>query len=127
MCGQLDGQPICGNRPTSEWQPGQIIVDPYRIPIKSDATLGPVPLTMGMYDWATMKRLPVMTPDGSDAGDTIYLTDVTEPWVRFPNRRRSRRNRKTVRKSGSTWCVRDLTKTVIESKAGAPATGSRAF
>ena len=57
--GQLDGQPVCDNQPTSRWQPGQIIADPYRIPIRGDAPTGSVPLTVGMYDLATMQRLPI--------------------------------------------------------------------
>jgi hypothetical protein len=76
MQGQLDGQPVCDTYPTSQWEAGQFIVDPYRIPIKSDAVPGAVPLTIGMYDLVTMKRLPVTAPDGSPAGDSVHLTDV---------------------------------------------------
>lgn len=75
MRGQLDGQPACGNQPTSRWQPGQIIADPYRIPIRGDALPGSVPLTIGMYDLTTMQRLPVLA-DGLPEGDTIHLTNV---------------------------------------------------
>jgi 4-amino-4-deoxy-L-arabinose transferase-like glycosyltransferase len=76
MRGQLDGQPVCSTWPTSQWEAGQLIADPYRIPINSDAALGSVPLTIGMYDLVTMKRLPVTAPDGAPAGDSVYLTDV---------------------------------------------------
>jgi hypothetical protein len=76
MRGQLDGQPVCGSFPTSRWQPSQFIVDPYRIPIWGDAPPGAVPLIVGMYDFATMQRLPVSAPDGTPAGDSVYLTDV---------------------------------------------------
>lgn len=76
MRGQLDGQPMCGNQPTSQWRPGQFITDPYRIPIRGDAPPGSVPLTIGMYNLATMQRLPVLTSDGLPAGDSVYLTDV---------------------------------------------------
>ncbi len=77
MRGQLDGQPVCDNLPTSEWPSDQLIADPYRIPIRADAPTGPVPLTVGMYDLATMQRLPVTAPDGTPVGDSVYLTDVT--------------------------------------------------
>ena len=60
----------------THWQPDQLFADPYRIPIKPDVPTGPVPLTIGMYDLATMQRLPVLTPDGEPAGDNVYLTDV---------------------------------------------------
>lgn len=76
MRGQLDGQPVCGSFPTSCWQPDQIVVDPYRIPVWGDAPPGQVPLLIGLYDFATMQRLPVTLPDGSSAGDSVHLTDV---------------------------------------------------
>ena len=76
MRGQLDGQPVCGNFPASLWQPGQYVVDPYRIPISEDASLGSVPLTIGMYDFVTMQRLPVFASDGSLTGDQVYLADI---------------------------------------------------
>jgi len=76
MRGQLDGQPVCGTCPTSQWETGQLIADPYRIPIKEDASPGSVPLTVGMYDLVTMKRLPVTASDGSPVGDSVHLTDV---------------------------------------------------
>jgi hypothetical protein len=76
MVGQFDGQPVCGSRPTTGWQPGETLLDRYRIPVKSDAPLGPVPLYIGMYDGASGERLPVLTPDGISSGDRIHLTDV---------------------------------------------------
>jgi 4-amino-4-deoxy-L-arabinose transferase-like glycosyltransferase len=76
MRGQLDGQPVCGGFPTSRWQPGQIVVDPYRIPIWEDAPPGRVPLLVGLYDFATMERLPVFASDGGPIGDSVHLTDV---------------------------------------------------
>jgi 4-amino-4-deoxy-L-arabinose transferase-like glycosyltransferase len=76
MRGQLDGQPVCGGFPTSRWQSGQVIADPYRIPVWVDAPPGQVPLLVGLYDFVTMQRLPVTTPDGSPAGDSVHLTDV---------------------------------------------------
>jgi hypothetical protein len=76
MRGQLDGQPVCGVLPTSEWEPGQIIIDPYRIPITPEAPAGTVPLAIGMYDFHTMQRLPVSAPDGTHVGDTVHLFDL---------------------------------------------------
>jgi hypothetical protein len=76
MWGQLDGQPVCGTLPTSEWEPGQYVVDPYRIAISDEAPPGAVPLTVGMYDLATMQRLPVTASDGAPAGDYITISEV---------------------------------------------------
>ena len=76
MLGQLDGQPVCNSAPTSRWQEGSFVVDPYRIPIDSNAATGRVPLTVGMYNLANLQRLPVNL-EGEDAPvDSIYLTDV---------------------------------------------------
>jgi hypothetical protein len=76
MRGQLDGTPVCGNLPTSRWEPDQLFADPYRIPIRADAPPGPVPLTIGMYNLTTMERAPVLCSDLEAAGDTVYLTDI---------------------------------------------------
>ncbi|MFL7794273.1 MAG: ArnT family glycosyltransferase, partial [Anaerolineae bacterium] len=76
MRGQLDGQPVCGGFPTSRWQSGQVIADPYRIPVWGDAPPGQVPLLVGLYDFVTMQRLPVTLPGGAPAGDSVHLTDV---------------------------------------------------
>lgn len=76
MRGQWDGQPVCGSLPTSHWEPGQFVVDPYRIPINEHAQPGAVPLTVGMYNLRTMERLSVSTPDEATIGDTVHLTNV---------------------------------------------------
>ena len=76
MRGQLDGQPICDSAPTSRWQAGSFIVDPYRIPIHPEAASGSVPLTVGMYDLATLQRLPVTLAGEALVSDAIVLTDV---------------------------------------------------
>jgi hypothetical protein len=81
MRGQLDGQPVCGSRPTTSWQTGEIIVDPYRIPIRDDAPLETIPLTVGMYDGQTGERLPVVTSEGVAVGDSLPLAGVV---VRAP-------------------------------------------
>ncbi len=76
MRGQLDRQPVCDSVPTSTWQPGQIIRDRHRIFIEADASTGPVPLILGMYDLATMQRVPIATIDGEPVGDSMHITDV---------------------------------------------------
>ncbi|MBN1877963.1 MAG: glycosyltransferase family 39 protein [Anaerolineae bacterium] len=77
MWGQLDRQPmVCDNvSPTSSWLPGYFVIDAYQIPISADAPSGLVPVTVGMYDWTTMQRLPVSV-NGMAVGDSVYLTDV---------------------------------------------------
>ena len=76
MRGQMDGKPGSGARPTNTWQPGEQIIDAYRIPILPDSPAGSVPLRIGMYDLATMKRAEIRTGEGELIGDSIHLTDV---------------------------------------------------
>ncbi len=65
---QEDSYPGGGAFPTSLWRPGQIIRDRYRLRVSPDA-VGPAPawLTVGMYDFGTMERLPVTDA----AGDAV--------------------------------------------------------
>lgn len=76
MRGQLDSRPVCGHRPTTGWRTGEIIVDPYRIPVRNDAPTSLIPLTIGMYDPTTLARLEVSTANGLPSDDSIHLTDI---------------------------------------------------
>jgi hypothetical protein len=76
MRGQLDGPPVCGNRPTTSWRPGERIIDRYRIPVWDDTPAGTIHLTIGMYDLRTLERLELSTSDGLWAGDSLNLTEV---------------------------------------------------
>jgi 4-amino-4-deoxy-L-arabinose transferase-like glycosyltransferase len=68
--GQWDNQPQRGLSPTTRWVPGEVIADPYQVPVAADAPAGPLAVQVGMYDRWTMTRLPV------DGGDTITLLEV---------------------------------------------------
>jgi mannosyltransferase len=59
MRGQRDNPPVGGTYPTTEWQPGEVIVDRYEIAIPPDAPPGNYRLAVGMYDGTTLERLPV--------------------------------------------------------------------
>ena len=76
MRGQLDGRPQCGNAPTALWQAGQYIIDPYRIPINGDSPTGEVPLTVGMYDLATLERVPVVQDGVADNKITVTTVEI---------------------------------------------------
>lgn len=58
---QFDGQPQEGAYPTSQWLPGETIDDTYPLLIPADAALGPYRVFVGLYDEATLERLPVPT------------------------------------------------------------------
>jgi hypothetical protein len=79
--GQWDNQPQQGRSPTTRWAPGQVVQDPYQIPVSVDAPAGSLTLHVGMYDLQSMLRLPLHDADGQVIGDHIEITgiEVTQP------------------------------------------------
>jgi len=69
---QQDNEPNGGQYPTSAWVPGEVIRDTYAIPLPPELPSGRYLLSIGMYAWPSLKRLPV-TLDGAKQGDTIAL------------------------------------------------------
>jgi hypothetical protein len=72
-----DGQPVGGGYPTSNWQPGQRILDVHPIKVPSDAPEGEYQLEIGLYLLSTMVRLPAT--DASDMplpGDALLLGTI---------------------------------------------------
>ena len=47
--GQKDGLLLDGNHPTTEWQPGELVVDPYSFIVSPDAPPGSYLLEIGLY------------------------------------------------------------------------------
>lgn len=74
--GQWDNQPQKGGLPTTRWVPGQVVADPYQIPVNPDAPAGPLELWSGMYDALTTARLAVRDENGQVIGDHIVLTGI---------------------------------------------------
>jgi len=73
--GQHDGHPVDALAPTSFWQPGDVVRDEHVFAIAPDAPPGVYWLLVGLYDEATMARLPIGR--GPDAGDDrVLLTRV---------------------------------------------------
>ena len=73
---QRDGYPVCEGRETWRWDPGELITDPYVIPVSQDAPDGLYPLYTGMYLEETFERLPVLDANGAEAGTQVHLTDI---------------------------------------------------
>jgi hypothetical protein len=74
--GQWDNQPQQGQSPTTRWVPGQVIADPYQIPLSADTPAGPIELQVGMYDRNTMLRLPILGAEGQVLGDHVVLATL---------------------------------------------------
>ncbi len=77
---QHDGVPANQDRPTTEWQPGEPIVDRHVMWVDGDAPPGEYALLVGMYDPATGTRLAAMQLDGT-LSDHVVLARVQ---VRLP-------------------------------------------
>ncbi len=58
---QFDGHPMEGVYPTSQWTPGETIEDTYPLLLPADPPTGPYRAFIGLYDEASLARLPVST------------------------------------------------------------------
>ena len=74
--GQMDSPPQGGAAPTTSWLVGEVIADEYRIPVAEDAPAGVYQVEVGMYDPATVVRLPVFAADGSRLPDDRVLLET---------------------------------------------------
>jgi hypothetical protein len=69
VVGQGDSPPVDNVYPTSSWRPGDVVRDVHVASLEGQA----VALRVGLYDRATMQRLPV-TGSGAAAGAADYVT-----------------------------------------------------
>lgn len=75
---QQDNAPVGSTYPTSQWQPGELIVDAHDLQV--DTAPGAYALIVGMYDPATLARAPVSDANGVRLPDgRVPLTQVTIP------------------------------------------------
>lgn len=74
--GQVDGMPVCDRNPTGQWFAGDVIADPYTIPIAPDAAPGTYTLISGMYNPATGERLEMRAPDGALIGTEAAIATI---------------------------------------------------
>jgi hypothetical protein len=75
--GQVDFWPVKGTLGTSQWKPGQVIHDPYRVPLAADAPPGKYTVHVGLYLLATLERLPILNADGAPMDDKLVLSGLT--------------------------------------------------
>ncbi|MCC7361868.1 MAG: hypothetical protein IT317_20460 [Anaerolineales bacterium] len=61
LLAQADQEPLRGARPTTSWLPGEILTDPYTLPLT-----GAAQLSVGLYDPATGTRLATITIAAAD-------------------------------------------------------------
>ncbi|MGE5139757.1 MAG: hypothetical protein ACM3JD_09860, partial [Rudaea sp.] len=75
LWGQVDNLPVGGTLSTMAWPAGQLIADPYQLPISKHAPPGLYKLEVGMYD-ADGKRLHLFDKGGKDFGDAIIVDSI---------------------------------------------------
>jgi hypothetical protein len=75
--GQRDSLGGQGTLPTTSWVQGEVITDPYEIPISSTAPPGTYTIIVGMYDASTAERLSVFDAGGHFLGDHVELSEVS--------------------------------------------------
>ena len=75
--GQKDNWPVNNTYPTTEWVPGEIVIDRYDIIVDRDTPPGEYTLESGMYHWATNERLTVLDAQGQAQDSAIVLGRVS--------------------------------------------------
>jgi 4-amino-4-deoxy-L-arabinose transferase-like glycosyltransferase len=68
-----DGPPLGGDWPTSDWVPGQTVVDTRLLPLPPQLGPGRYDLRLGFYDPASGVRLAAYRPDGTPWQDDIVV------------------------------------------------------
>jgi 4-amino-4-deoxy-L-arabinose transferase-like glycosyltransferase len=75
MRGQWDGPLLDGALPTSSWAPGIMVRQQLQVDIALDAPSGSYPLSVGLYEWPSITRLPILEEGGS-VGDRLILSAI---------------------------------------------------
>jgi hypothetical protein len=89
LAAQCDSPPLGGTRPTTTWQPDEVIPDTCEVVLPSDAQARGYQVFVGMYSWPSLERLPARAPDGTDLADgrlelaSFELSGPHLPWTRM--------------------------------------------
>ena len=76
MWAQLDRVPVYDSRPTTGWLPGEVFIDRYEVRVDPGAPPGEYVIEIGMYNPATLERLPAMAAGHRLEGDRILLEGI---------------------------------------------------
>lgn len=66
-----------GKEPVTGWVPGEVVIDPYNIPLDPETPPGEYRLVVGLYRPPDGPRLPVLDAAGQPAGDAVELMRIT--------------------------------------------------
>ena len=81
LVGQVDSWPLQGTLPTTAWETGKIVADPYQIPLAADLPSGNYRLIIGFYRLADLQRLPVVDINGQPLDDKYEIEGLIVPDV----------------------------------------------
>jgi len=73
---QQDNEPLNGTYPTTRWQQGERVSDPYAIALPADLAPGEYAVEVGLYRISDLTRLPVLGPDQEILDDKLYLVPL---------------------------------------------------
>lgn len=73
IVGQVDAWPVQGTFPTSQWRPGETVIDPYLVQLSPDMGPGDYRVIVGFYLLATGQRLTVVDAAGNAVDDKVEL------------------------------------------------------
>jgi hypothetical protein len=76
--GQVDRPPVGGARPTTSWLAGEVVVDAYEVTVPPDVPPGRYTFAVGMYELATLQRLPAFDAAGQHLPDDRVLLGQVE-------------------------------------------------
>ncbi|MGB1250675.1 MAG: DUF2723 domain-containing protein [Candidatus Promineifilaceae bacterium] len=79
IVGQVDSWPVQGTYPTSQWQVGETITDPYKIQLSADLPQGSYHLIVGLYNLRDLRRLPVLDNNGNPIDDKSIIPNLYVP------------------------------------------------
>jgi hypothetical protein len=73
---QQDNEPVNGTYPTTRWQRGERVSDPYVIALPADLAPGEYAVEVGMYRISDLSRLPVLDEEQRVVDDKVFLTPL---------------------------------------------------
>ncbi len=79
VVGQIDRPPVQGTYPTDRWRAGEVVRDPYRLPLPTGLPAGEYAVEVGLYRRASLERLPISDTAGRPAGDAYRVGLVQLP------------------------------------------------
>jgi 4-amino-4-deoxy-L-arabinose transferase-like glycosyltransferase len=78
LVSQQDNQPVRGTHPTSRWQVGEMVIDPYDVPIPDGLSPQTLSVVVGAYRWPSGDRLEVRAADGARLPDDVVVLTAVE-------------------------------------------------